>query len=771
MKNAIFFRIILLVLFFSSKTAYTTNCNHFSKKNFISNVEDTSNYQSSSFLKKIKTTSTDNILPIIKAVGDQVYCPHTAMNIVTDVTISDPDNISTEAIYIQISTGYNDSQDILTLTGSHPTINSDWNLATGRLTLTSSTPDILVTYVDFIKAIKDVVYTNSSNQPTGNRSFSISTDKLSYLPSNQHFYEFVPSVGIAPNLGIDWGVANDLANARTYNGLKGYLATILSADENQIAATQQSGTGWIGGSDIGEEGVWKWMTGPEKGTQFFYNLESTPAPGIFASNPRGIGSTTNYVNWNRSSQNWYAGIPYYEPNDIYNLYKEDEDYAIIIDNNGKGTKGSWNDINYYGESFEGSQQANGFIVEYGGMPGDPEIHIAASTSITIPQITSTSESATCGSGSLILKATSNLGTINWFENETGGVPLAIGTTFTTPNISKTTTYYIETEYEFCEKYSTRTPVTATIYSIPTITTPNSRFTLCGPGNITLEAKTTEGTIYWYSEPTGSNLIAIGPSITRNIAVNTTFYVEAVNKKCTTGTRVPVEVVVYKLPIIPDEKLVICKSNKRTIEAKISETGMTYLWSTGETTQAIEISKDGIYTVDITRAAPESCTVRKTITVVENPDPIIESIAVDGATVTIILENPAIYYEYSIDGINYQSSNVFLNSPAGFQTASVREINGCSNISENFIVLNMPTFFTPNNDSYNDFWEVKGLNNYPDAVVTIFDRYGKLITQLNASITKWDGTFNGSFLPTDDYWYVLKIDATSPEKRGHFALKR
>ena len=79
------------------------------------------------------------------------------MNIVTDVTISDPDNISTEAIYIQISTGYNDSQDILTLTGSHPTINSDWNLATGRLTLTSSTPDILVTYVDFIKAIKDVL--------------------------------------------------------------------------------------------------------------------------------------------------------------------------------------------------------------------------------------------------------------------------------------------------------------------------------------------------------------------------------------------------------------------------------------------------------------------------------------------------------------------------------------------------------------------------------------------------------------------------------------
>nr|WP_315186263.1 T9SS type B sorting domain-containing protein [uncultured Flavobacterium sp.] len=770
MKNAVFFKILLLGLFFSSKTANATNCNHCSKKVFISNVEDIINYQSSSFLKKIKTTSTDNILPIIKVVGNQVYCPQTSMNIVTDITITDPDNISTDAIYIQISTGYNDSQDVLTLTGLHTTINSNWDLATGRLTLTSSTPDIPVTYVDFIKAIKDVVYTNSSNKPTGNRTFSISTDKLSYLPSNQHFYEFVPSVGIAPNLGIDWGVANDLANARTYNGLKGYLATILSADENQIAATQQSGIGWIGGSDIGEEGVWKWMTGPEKGITFFYNLESTPAPGIFASNPRGIGSTTNYVNWNRSNPNWYNGIPYYEPDNIYNLYREDEDYAIIIDNNGKGANGSWNDINYYGESFEGSQQANGFIVEYGGMPGDPEIQIATSTSITIPQITSTTESATCGSGSLTLQASSNLGTINWFENETGGTPLATGTTFTTPNISKSTTYYIDTEYGFCAKYSTRTPVTATIYNIPVITTTNSRFTLCGPGSITLDAKTTEGTIYWYSEPTGSNLIAVGTSITRDIAVNTTFYVEAVNKNCTTGTRVPVEVVVYKLPIIPDEKLVICKSNKLTIEAKIAEIGMTYLWSTGERTQSIEISKDGVYTVDITRPAPESCTVRKTITVIENPDPIIESIAVDGTIVTIILKNPAIYYEYSIDGINYQSSNVFLNSPAGLQTAFVRETNGCSNVTENFIVLSMPRFFTPNNDSYNDFWEVKGLNNYPEAIVTIFDRYGKLITQLDASSPKWDGTFNSLLLPADDYWFTLKLE-DGRETKGHFSLKR
>jgi gliding motility-associated-like protein len=84
---------------------------------------------------------------------------------------------------------------------------------------------------------------------------------------------------------------------------------------------------------------------------------------------------------------------------------------------------------------------------------------------------------------------------------------------------------------------------------------------------------------------------------------------------------------------------------------------------------------------------------------------------------------------------------------------------------------MPKFFTPNNDTFNDFWEVKGLENYPEATVTLFDRYGKLIAILDPSNPTWDGTFNGADLPASDYWYVLKLDSESPEIRGHFSLKR
>ncbi|MBL7705016.1 MAG: T9SS type A sorting domain-containing protein [Taibaiella sp.] len=50
----------------------------------------------------------------------------------------------------------------------------------------------------------------------------------------------------------------------------------------------------------------------------------------------------------------------------------------------------------------------------------------------------------CGPGTLQLTATPAIptNTVRWYENVTGGVPLATGNTFTTPNINTTTTYYV-----------------------------------------------------------------------------------------------------------------------------------------------------------------------------------------------------------------------------------------------------------------------------------------------------------------------------------------
>ena len=84
---------------------------------------------------------------------------------------------------------------------------------------------------------------------------------------------------------------------------------------------------------------------------------------------------------------------------------------------------------------------------------------------------------------------------------------------------------------------------------------------------------------------------------------------------------------------------------------------------------------------------------------------------------------------------------------------------------------MPKFFTPNDDAYNDVFTIAGMSAYPEASVLIFDRYGKLLVQLNSRKRSWDGIYNGSRMPAADYWYIIKLTPDSQEIKGHFSLVR
>ncbi len=683
-----------------------------------------------SFIGKKSNPTIGNEAPILTATSNQTYCPLASINIATSFTITDPDDTSTDAIYIQISSGYNNLQDRLILNnpGSHPTLTASWNATEGKLTLKSPT-GIPVSYTDFESAIQDIQFTNSSATPSGIRNFSISIGQANYLPRNGHYYEYVP------NLGVTWTSAKALAQARTYYGLRGYLATITADDEAQLAGKQAPGAGWIGGSDAETEGIWKWVTGPEAGTIFWNGLSN--------------GSTPNFAFWNTN-----------EPNQ-----SGDEDYAHITTPE-VGISGSWNDLSDSG-SPSGDYQPKGYIVEYGGMPGDPALHLSVSTTLTVSTITSTTAASRCDAGSIILQATASAGTINWYDAAVGGNYIASGSSFNTPAINLTTTYYVETSSPSCT--SSRTAVEAKVNVTPTIINTNTPSPNCGPGVFTLNGTTSVGIINWYAQ-LGGTVVSTGLTYTTpQVTGNTTYYAEAINNGCTNGTKTPIDVIVYPLPEVADQEVFHCVNTVIVLDAGLKN--MNYAWSTGETTQTIEVLDKGIYTVDVTSLAPESCTSRKKITVVENNKPEIKNVIVDDTTVTIELVKSESYFEYSIDGINFQSSNIFINAPSGLQIAQVREINQCSTDSKSFVVIIVPKFFTPNNDTYNDVWEVDALINYPLSSVTIFDRYGKLITKLNAANRSWDGTYNQNPLPSSDYWYVIEIDNETPIVKGHFSLKR
>ena len=1031
--------------------------------------------------KSIVTTA-----PSITATGNFSYCPLSQTKIVSTVTIShDPSELTTDAVYIQIASGYVIGEDQLLLSNvtSHPTIATSWNAFEGKLTLSSPTVGVQVNYSEFEAAIKDVVFYSSNPNPSGTRNFSISLGNglANYLPSNGHYYEYVP------NLGITWTNAKAAAALKTFYGLQGYLATLTALDEAQLAGKQAPGTGWIGGTDEGVEGVWKWVTGPEGLTN--------GGTGVVFWNGTANGSTPNFAFWNTG-----------EPNNSGN-----EDYAHITAP-GVGISGSWNDLSNTGAS-SGSYQPKGYIVEYGGMPGDPTLQLSASTTISIGgQITTTNPGSNCGAGSVTLGATASYGAIEWYTTATGGTPFATGNSFTTPNLTTTTNYYVSTG---CP--TNRTLVTATINPLPIVqntsitqcdtdlisdgktvfnltvnndlissnyanesfayyttlvgainnnsvadvipnqfafenTTPTSmpigvrvfnsvtgcsavaqitlivpttnfhpssnfEFTICDDfldtngnstannnnrdGIATFDFSSTRGvilaqlptnqtyTINYYKNQTdalsqlnpiadsanyrnigypnaqdiwvrietniANSCVGIGPYIRLNVealpianhviipracdtnhngivAFNTTilestllngqsnvsvryvdqnnsplkdangilisspfpatfssttqtikaivtntspqhcfdetsisFYVDAIptataistnlttvcddevdpanqdgkygfdtsafettilagqtgmavkyydqnnillpsplpnpfitatqnvtvvvenpiNTNCSAATTIPF--IVHRIPNIELNSTQLICSNIPTFFVTLdagfldnsSAANFNYNWKKDGailniTTPTLGVNSEGNYTVEVVNQT--GCSRTRSIQVTASNIATITSIdivdLVDSNTVTINTTGPG-DYEYSMDYLNgiWQDSNFFSNVPGGIHEIFVNDKNGCGVVSKEITVLSIPKFFTPNNDSYNDFWTVKGMISYPNAELRIFDRYGKLLKELRPSSLGWDGTFNEQELPASDYWYVFKMDATAPEKRGHFSLKR
>ncbi|WP_282135376.1 T9SS type B sorting domain-containing protein [Seonamhaeicola maritimus] len=121
---------------------------------------------------------------------------------------------------------------------------------------------------------------------------------------------------------------------------------------------------------------------------------------------------------------------------------------------------------------------------------------------------------------------------------------------------------------------------------------------------------------------------------------------------------------------------------------------------------------------------------------------------------------------------YQDSPVFNNLRAGFYTLFAQDVESiCDEVELRISVIGHRKFFTPNGDGTNEYWQIQGLDiSQANSVIRIYDRYGKLLKQLDPLSVGWDGTFNGSRMPTDDYWFSLVLQ-DGRTLLGHFTLKR
>nr|WP_299384373.1 T9SS type B sorting domain-containing protein [Allomuricauda sp.] len=144
---------------------------------------------------------------------------------------------------------------------------------------------------------------------------------------------------------------------------------------------------------------------------------------------------------------------------------------------------------------------------------------------------------------------------------------------------------------------------------------------------------------------------------------------------------------------------------------------------------------------------------------------------DNNTVEILVSGDG-DYEYSIDGTNYQDTAIFDNVLPGFLTVSVRDKNGCGITKEKISVIGYPKFFTPNGDNINDTWQLEGINEdfQANSMISIYDRYGKLMALISPKTSGWNGTSNNSEVPASDYWFKVNLEDGRIYK-GHFTLKR
>lgn len=220
--------------------------------------------------------------------------------------------------------------------------------------------------------------------------------------------------------------------------------------------------------------------------------------------------------------------------------------------------------------------------------------------------------------------------------------------------------------------------------------------------------------------------------------------------------------------LSDEEGYLCENEPIVIAAPSGF--FDYFWGDGQTSQSITINQEGNYTVTFTNEF--GCIASKNFVIHSDSLPEISSVFINdmvlsGNSVQINTSEIG-EYQYSLNGLDYQQSNLFENVPSGEYTASVRGV--CGEVSQSIFVLDYPKFFTPNGDGVNDYWRIPFLSvQHPTAYVNVYDRYGKLITQFRAQETGWDGRFNAEKLPATDYWFVI----TLPQRviKGHFSLLR
>ncbi len=392
-------------------------------------------------------------------------------------------------------------------------------------------------------------------------------------------------------------------------------------------------------------------------------------------------------------------------------------------------------------------------------------------------------------------------TIGYFYGPNGVNPVPPGTIFNTPNTTTTIyVYAVNGDRTICTQEDSFDII---VSETPNLAALGLVFDIEECENYVLQSlPTTTYNIGYYSQ-SGGNVADLITNLNITIPGTYTYYVYASaigNPNC--SDEISFTFTVHPLLDKPIQGGIICVDAQTgdvlrtfTIDSGLNPAFFTVNWylngvlmGTGPTYTA---SQAGVYTVEFIKLTPDvgaNCNYNTTTVTIIQSSP-----AVADFTVSTPFENNTFItvnltgglfgdYLYQLvypDGsiTEYQSSNVFTNLPTGEYYVNIYDILGeCSpTIIGPIYIINYPNYFTPNADGVNDNWNIWDLRHQPDAMITIFDRYGKFLKQMSPASSGWDGIYNGEKLPSTDYWFTVEYlpqnGTTTQIFKAHFSLKR
>jgi gliding motility-associated-like protein len=187
-------------------------------------------------------------------------------------------------------------------------------------------------------------------------------------------------------------------------------------------------------------------------------------------------------------------------------------------------------------------------------------------------------------------------------------------------------------------------------------------------------------------------------------------------------------------------------------------------------------------------ANTACEYNTSLQILVNPSAVVSLPAtytvLEGNRITLqptisILGGEAVTYEWSpaagLSSTNIANPVVFITNNVTYTLTIKSAASGCVTTAKTFVkVLKIPVIpnaFTPNGDGINDTWEIKYLNDYPNATVEILNRTGTRVFYSNGYSKAWDGRLSNTDLPMGTYYYIISPNSGRQPTAGYITIIR